>query len=37
MAPPAIAVFGKVPAMTANKDALSAPAIRATLRDAPME
>ena len=37
MAPPALAAFGRLAPMTANKGALSAPIVRATLRDAPME
>jgi hypothetical protein len=37
MAPPALAGFGRLPAMTANKGALNAPIIRATLHDAAME
>jgi hypothetical protein len=37
MAPPALAGFGRLPAMIASKGALNTPIIRATLRDAPMK
>ena len=37
MALPALAELGRLPEMTANKGALSAATIRASLRDAPME
>ena len=37
MAPPALAGFGRPPAMIANKGPLTAATTRATLRDAPME